>query len=168
MDFQSKVEDIWRDTFFGGTAESFRNVICPRTARRCCPGSIRTSRLYFVKVKASRSRAEAGTSKPDRTHRTRSNFIWNPQLLYFVAGARFHKARLPQRPTRSATAPCPAWGSRSENHISCGPVREPLCLRRRARWRSPFCSRANRSFEAHVHLGQQSTNSLPSILPKYG
>src|SRR5690242_3925207 len=99
MERQVRVEEISRTTFFCGLDESLRRVIVPRAPSRCCSGSSRTSRAYLVKLKASRSRAEAFASEPSKTQSTHRNFIPDPAPFSFVAAARFHREQ--PRPLRT-------------------------------------------------------------------
>src|SRR5258708_15115833 len=82
MERQSSEEEICRTAIFCGVGESFRRVIFPRTASRCCSGSTRTFRSYFAKVKASRSREKAFAPEAQRKHRmhSRRNFMFYPTM----------------------------------------------------------------------------------------
>src|SRR5438552_19190382 len=104
MDAQCSVEEICSTRFCCGESESLRSVTFPRTASRCCPGSVDPLRSYRVNVKASRSRAAAGSTKPHRTERTERNLIKAPAA--FVAQPR--TAQLPQQRKHLARGLCRA------------------------------------------------------------
>src|SRR6266404_1833728 len=117
MELQFRVEEICNAAFFWGESESFLTVILPRTPNRCCSGSMRTSRSYFVNVKASRSRAN--TDKDVHTRkRIAKNFISGSMLPSLAFAARSRKAPRQQQLKHSGMELCPAWEWRQENHTS--------------------------------------------------
>src|SRR5260370_27079802 len=156
MELQFSVEEICNAAFFWGESESFLSVTLPRTPNRCCSGSTRTSRSYFVNVKDSRSRADTYSEVQTRK-RIAKNFISGSMLPSLAFAARSHKGPRQRQLKRSGIELCRAWEWIQENHISCRRDHALLCLRSPIRSRNPCCNRRRHSSAFRVRRGLQST-----------